>query len=1680
MGFFNALAADKSMYDQLYAVDNKDGKVKFQWDKLDNLFENAGNSAIAQAQRTFQSTNLTELGQNYLSGAELLKNLPGKLGEDFRTENTSSRIATGVLGFMLEVALDPTAMVGKAGRVVSEVAENGSRVSRVVSNGGRVNNALAARGISEVGLYAAGGGLASGLTRAIGGGERAQDIARRVGGNIAIGNVFAGPTVIAAREVVRSTVGFATRIAQDATRGSAQKTAANLLDFFVGPTASATSDAKRAFVKAIALQEELPRTINTAAEAQQAMLARLPKKERKKAEKLFSELAVLTTDEKGWGETLGKLSEMGVDPHAAENVVSTYQLGVLRMIDVLQQGGNAELVERLSLKPNHLRQTYRLNMGGKIETDHLDYLTRINTPASFELGSTGILRQRLSHLLDGGAPNSAEFFTMRGNPFWTERSAVNGIKATDKGVTGPRLLNDADKFGVKPSTLNSVSQNVERPKFVPLSLLENNNLKGVDLEKAARFGIRDMPKKPGTFITDASLNPTPVPTRSGVLAGLATVKTDFPRNPLETRVERAGITPGPSLEPTSRMPNGFRRISIHNGDDVEEAKLALTAARKELIATGALDSAVTTVGSHLVTDQRGYLYAATDDGTVTSWVTKNPDGGVEIVPVDEAYDTISSGENVLRETLQLRQADEALNPQMLAPGEKAVSQAYDNLPAFTDVPAVRGGQPLPEFHGFERPALTKTTFDQPTLPGQNTLPRFAPSNAERLTTTRVGKDVPRIQGGRNEATQQSGDFITNAAARGASPEFRVPVNEAVKPGFNVSRNPFGKTQMEPGKPASARILPPEKVEQFMTELGEHLDGLRDKGNNVVGRYESLTHGGTIKKTIDGQEAEVKVNAQEYWKHLREQKKDQTVGDLIEFALKWGETEQLPDSLRKQLAGYVAEAVTYVPGSREFAMGVKHLREGTPEWDELSNYMGDAFQQVEGRHGKNLKERVLPEAFNHLYGKVDEFSVRALDQANALSETVARTTLINEMKSAGVLTENPFPGAVLMRERLSAEEVKILGLEDFVDRDWWINPGNLAAMKNSFNAVRLNGPVERALQPLSNAFRRAALITDVSAHATQMLGNLAMLSHMGYGPLFDDPRRAVGGFKRAFHSVTQMDDRYQEMVNSGLQITMSPLSEGQRALMAERVLIRQDSRPETLKDAIQEIHSSWNALWNVPADAVTRVGQRVEDFATRQTQRVVNTFKREGQLDYVDARQQITQVKPGVMFGLHDMLTRAYVWDQVVRKETGDLANANPWLLNFVDQQGLVDTAALRKKLDGVKQLQEAVASGRQGSLEPAALAEMQTFQKALKAADADLDDVDMVLSELDAAKLRAAEVGNEVALNYFEVPRMVRFATQSGIVPFIKFQWKATGRMAEWLDEKPWQFAPYYKAAYNGNQAFSDNPEQWMQQQQSLPQHVRNALVVPTGTKDAHGRPEYLDLSRWVPFGMFAGAAGGAVNVDGSPMPNQLISAPLVELALMAHTGEDAQGQPLVAEGQSKVAAVASKMALFFSPSGVGPGGRRAQQLANALEQSKFVVDENGSPMYSNPLMNAAKLYGELPAEVGAYIGKAFGDEGSARGARNMPDPARPWTTPEQAISRAIVPGLSVSGDTQKAYGQIDQAFGHRISEVEKQRNTILNSATYQMSPQQFAGKLEQYEGQIVSLQQARYKQLQRLVIGSE
>lgn len=160
-------------------------------------------------------------------------------------DDTRTKIGTATLGFMLDVLLDPAGMAGKVG-AAEKVLANGQRVttggklfgSTIIGSTG-IRNQLAKRGVEEIGLYATGGGIAKGIAKAVGVGEKGQDIARRVGGNLALGNPFGAAVVVPARSLVDKSLSIAKRVAQDSNHRYF-KQANSLLDWVVGPTASAT------------------------------------------------------------------------------------------------------------------------------------------------------------------------------------------------------------------------------------------------------------------------------------------------------------------------------------------------------------------------------------------------------------------------------------------------------------------------------------------------------------------------------------------------------------------------------------------------------------------------------------------------------------------------------------------------------------------------------------------------------------------------------------------------------------------------------------------------------------------------------------------------------------------------------------------------------------------------------------------------------------------------------------------------------------------------------------------------------------------------------------------------------------------------------------------------------------------------------------------------------------------------------------------------------------------------------------------------------------------------------------------------------------------------------------------------------------------------------------------------
>lgn len=143
--------------------------------------------------------------------------------------------------------------------------------------------------------------------------------------------------------------------------------------------------------------------------------------------------------------------------------------------------------------------------------------------------------------------------------------------------------------------------------------------------------------------------------------------------------------------------------------------------RKDLLAGSDDLTETRAVGSQIVVGKNGALFSANADGVPVGLFVRNSEGGV----------ALTTGDDIMEEA-RLFLADEA--EPVLMPGEKASSQQFDNF-----------GDQAGEFGRVE---LSKTGFDKPIFPRENTLPTFAPSanNPFPSSTSRAFDGVPRVGG----------------------------------------------------------------------------------------------------------------------------------------------------------------------------------------------------------------------------------------------------------------------------------------------------------------------------------------------------------------------------------------------------------------------------------------------------------------------------------------------------------------------------------------------------------------------------------------------------------------------------------------------------------------------------------------------------------------------------------------------------------------------------------------------------------------------------------------------------------------------------------------------------------------------------------------------------------------------
>lgn len=778
-------------------------------------------------------------------------------------------------------------------------------------------------------------------------------------------------------------------------------------------------------------------------------------------------------------------------------------------------------------------------------------------------------------------------------------------------------------------------------------------------------------------------------------------------------------------------------------------------------------------------------------------------------------------------------------------------------------------------------------------------------------------------------------------------------------------------------------------------------------------------------------------------------KNATLADLHDFTAEWGKAKGLNEDEIAKLNAAMSNSLTYVPGSREFVSMVRTKGQALTDLDPQLRQILQSELGVSQVDTAALSERTLDPIYQSLFGSIDNFSVNAAEQGVAVGAIAAKANMLSELRQRNlVYTE---------KELADNPELNALG--------GWVSMDNIFQKEGEATRYYMQRTNQRSLEAIdrslgdmnkmqalsqaSNLFRRAALVTDPSAHATQFMGNIAMLQMMGLRRLFGNDVNLVTGMQKSFKSVMLNDDTFKDAVDAGVAVTQTILSEQQSAQLARSLLGLPKFTGGDRQGAFSNMFRIAQEVYGAGAAAVDNSTRRAV-MGTSNAMRSVGAMK-EG-TDAINAAN--LGLSASAMFQLPDQMTRVFAYRSALANKTQSMIKANPVLANFTQDGGRINWAAAE---DHVKKLNEA----GQTAITPETLADLKQVHRTLRE--------------------ESAAIANDVALNYSDVPLAVNYLSKTGVVPFIKFQYKATGRIMQFMDERPWAFSPYYAAQRNLNDGLNPDPDHFEEQRNTLSPTVRDAMVIPTGAKDSMGRQEFVDLSRWLPFGMYANAANGGQQEGGlSNQPNAIVSTPILDL-MHTFLDADTKKQP----GQSMASFMAQELASTFSPAGVGAGSRKVETLAQAIQQSMHYVDAEGNVVERTPNLAEKAIvgYAGIPEQIGQALTEAgnavSGNETltTAFGNPKPPTADRPRTTVEQAIGRYGVPGVGFSADPQKTVTEYDKRYQARITELTKLRNSVVNNTGADITADQIK-QVQRIDAQIESVKQQAQSKGMSLLLG--
>lgn len=200
---------------------------------------------------------------------------------------------------------------------------------------------------------------------------------------------------------------------------------------------------------------------------------------------------------------------------------------------------------------------------------------------------------------------------------------------------------------------------------------------------------------------------------------------------------------------------------------------------------------------------------------------------------------------------------------------------------------------------------------------------------------------------------------------------------------------------------------------------------------------------------------------------------------------------------------------------------------------------------------------------------------------------------------------------------------------------------------------------------------------------------------------------------------------------------------------------------------------------------------------------------------------------------------------------------------------------------------------------------------------------------------QAAGVAQQSIFNYNDVPHLINFVREWGVFPFITFPFKAIPQVARTLYSAPWRVLRYERLADGVNNMQVSSPYEIADEIDRLPQHMRDSMVVRLPWEDGQGRPQYIDMSYFMPWSTIQDFLEiGERDVGGFRSP--LMRPPAMAFYDGVVNNRDSLGRLIVdpkihKTDVQKFEALATYIITYMLPAWA-PGQSRAQSWGRAMQ----------------------------------------------------------------------------------------------------------------------------------------------------